>query len=76
MGTFAAGFLIVWFAVVLYVGRLGRRQQQLRAEFEELRAAGWRVDDQDERPTHADAGRTDCQSVPQNNERPTRAKAA
>jgi CcmD family protein len=39
MGTFVAGYLIVWFAVVLSVARLGRRQRQLRAEYEALRAA-------------------------------------
>jgi CcmD family protein len=49
MGTFVAGSVAVWFAVVWYVGRLGRSQRQLQAELEELRAARRRADDGDER---------------------------
>lgn len=49
MGTFMAGSVVVWFAVVWYVGRLSRGQRKLLAEFEELRAASRRADDEDER---------------------------
>lgn len=39
MGTFVAGYLIVWLAVVLYVARLGRRQRRLQEELEALKSA-------------------------------------
>jgi CcmD family protein len=42
MGTFVAGYLIVWLAVVLYVARLGRRQRQLQSQFETFQSA-WQV---------------------------------
>ena len=39
MGTLVAGYLIVWFAVVLYVARLGRQQRRLHEQFESLQSA-------------------------------------
>jgi CcmD family protein len=39
METFVAGYLIVWFAVVLYVARMGHRQRQLGAKYDALQAA-------------------------------------
>ncbi len=53
MGTFVAGYTIVWLAVVLYVGRLGRRQQRLRREIEILRSAWPSPDGQQEPPARA-----------------------
>ena len=38
MGTFVAGYLIVWFAVLLYVARLGRQQRRLHEQFEALQS--------------------------------------
>lgn len=49
MSTFVGGYLIVWFAVVVYVARLGRRQRQLHAEYEALRAACQWPDNEAER---------------------------
>lgn len=39
MGTFVAAYLIVWFAVVVYIARLGRRQRQLQSQFETFQSA-------------------------------------
>lgn len=38
MGTFAAGYSLVWLAVVAYLVRLERRQQQLQRQLESLRS--------------------------------------
>mgnify|MGYP001033201939 CR=1 FL=1 len=48
MGTFVAGYLIVWFAVVLYVARLGRRQRRLHEQFESLQSAWQAQEDRGE----------------------------
>jgi CcmD family protein len=48
MGTFVAGYLIVWLAVVVYVARLGRRQRQLRAQLEALQSAWQTQEDRGE----------------------------
>jgi CcmD family protein len=53
MGTLVAGYLLVWFAVVLYVARLGRRQRQLRASFEDVQAACRWPDDEGESRSRA-----------------------
>ena len=53
MGTFVTGYLVVWFAVVLYVARLGRRQRQLRADYDALRAACQWPDDEGESRSRA-----------------------
>jgi len=36
MGTFMAAYLAVWLAVVLYVGRMGVRQQNLQRTLDSL----------------------------------------
>ena len=48
MGTFVAGYLIVWLAVVLYVARLGRRQRQLQEQLETLQSAWQAQEDRGE----------------------------
>jgi len=53
MGTFAAGYLIVWFTVVLYVARLGRRQRRLQAQFESFQAAWQTQEDRGEARSRA-----------------------
>jgi CcmD family protein len=39
MGTFVAGFIVVWLAVVLYVARLGRAQRRLLEKCDALHEA-------------------------------------
>jgi CcmD family protein len=48
MGTFVAGYLIVWFAVVLYVARLGRRQRRLQEQIDAFQSAWQAQEDRGE----------------------------
>jgi len=52
MGTFVAGYLIVWLAVVLYVARLGRRQRQLQEQLEAFQSA-WQIQEETSAPKRA-----------------------
>jgi CcmD family protein len=48
MGTFVAGYLIVWLAVVLYVARLGRRQRQLQEQIDAFQSTWQAPEDRGE----------------------------
>ena len=48
MGTFAAGFVMVWLAVALYVARLGRVQRRLIEKCDTLQDALTSIESRDE----------------------------
>jgi CcmD family protein len=50
MLSFAAAYMIVWLAVVLYLVRLERRQRSLMRTIESLRAQQAATDDQSSPP--------------------------